>query len=358
MVEDEAVAGDDGPEAEHSEHPHGSFDAAAHPHRRHNPLRDDWVVVSPHRTKRPWQGQTDDGAADDTPTFDPDCYLCPGNPRAGGVRNPSYETTFVFENDFAALLPGAPAPVAADDGLFGIDAADGECRVVCFSPRHDLTLSKMSIEEILVVIDLWRGQLAELLGRYRWVQLFETRGAISGASNPHPHGQIWASSFLPDEAVRELTTQRRYHATHGSRMLVDYVERELRLGERVLSANDHWAVVVPYWAYWPYETLVLPRRPVSSLLDLDAAECEGLAHALKEMLQAFDRLFNTPFPYCSGWHTAPFEQGEAWQLHAHYYPPLLRSAGVAKIPASYELLANLQRDLTPETAADHLRAVL
>ncbi len=333
------------------------FDPSAHPHRRRNPLTGDWVVVSPQRTKRPWQGQTGDEAAD-APRFDPECYLCPGNTRARGVRNPEYASTFVFENDFAALLPGAPEPSSTDDGLFGIDAADGECRVICFSPRHDLTLSKMSIDEILVVIDLWRDQLADLLGRYRWVQMFETRGAISGASNPHPHGQIWASTFLPNEAVRELETQRDHLLAHGTTMLLDYVEREVVLGERVVVANDRWAVVVPYWAYWPYETLVLPRRRVASLLDLDDADREGLAVVLKAMLQAFDRLFNTPFPYCSGWHTAPRDGAEGWQLHAHYYPPLLRSADVAKIPASYELLANLQRDLTPETAADHLRAAL
>jgi len=190
------------------------------------------------------------------------------------------------------------------------------------------------------------------------VQLFETRGAISGASNPHPHGQVWASTLLPNEAVRELDAQATYLSSHGSHLLSDYVEREVALDERVIVANDHWAVVVPYWAYWPYETLVLPRRRRSSLLELDDADREGLAHALKPMLRAFDRLFNTPFPYCSGWHDAPRGQGDAWQLHAHYYPPLLRSADIAKIPASYELLANLQRDLTPETAAQHLRAVL
>lgn len=336
-----------------------TFVPSDHPHRRRNPLTGDWVVVSPQRTKRPWQGQTDELVDDGTPTYDPGCYLCPGNERAGGVTNPSYESTFVFQNDFAALLPDVPQPVNdASDELFEIDGADGECRVICFSPQHNLTLSKMSMEEIGVVIALWREQLAELSPQYDWVQIFETRGAISGSSNPHPHGQIWASNFLPNEAQREIRTQADYATTHGSSMLLDYAEREATDGERTIVMNDHWIVVIPYWAYWPYETLVLPRRPVRSLLDLEADDEEALAEVLSSMLRGFDRLFATPFPYCSGWHNAPTSGTTDFLLHAHYHPPLLRSADVAKIPASYELLANLQRDLTPESAAVNLRNVL
>ncbi len=338
------------------------FDPARHPHRRLNPLTGEWVVVSPQRTQRPWNGQTKAATAP-APTFDAGCYLCPGNERAGGVHNPLYESTFVFENDFAALEPDAPTPATSPDELFQVDTGAGECRVICFSPRHDLTLADMDHADVVRVIELWRSQLVELEATHRWVQIFETRGAISGASNAHPHGQIWASDFLPDEAERELASQRRYHAAHGRRMLMDYMEHELEVGERVVATNESWVVVVPYWAYWPYETMVLPRRPVGSLTDLGADECESLARILQSMLRAFDALFATPFPYCSGWHGAPRSDAldtssDAWQLHAHYYPPLLRSADVAKIPASYELLANRQRDLTPEFAAANLRAVL
>jgi len=315
------------------------------------------VVVSPQRTQRPWEGSTGEPPPV-APSYDPECSLCPSNERAGGIRNPDYDGTFVFENDFAALLPDAPTPPGVDEGWFATAPAVGECRVLCFSPRHDLTLASMAPAQVRSVVDLWRSQEAELSERYSWVQIFETRGAMSGASNPHPHGQIWASEFVPNEANIELEHQRRHRATHGARLLVEYAEQEVHRAERIVAINDHWLVVVPHWAYWPFETLVLPRRPVATLGGLTGDECDALAAILPVMLGAFDRLFETPFPYCSGWHTAPRGHQDSWQLHAHYYPPLLRSADIAKIPASYELLSNLQRDLTPETAAARLRAVL
>ncbi len=333
------------------------FEPSRDPHRRHNPLTGDWVIVSPHRTQRPWVGQRSAAPAP-AATYDPSCYLCPGTERAGGVRNPDYDSTFVFQNDFAALLPDAAVPgPASADGLFTAAEATGECRVLCFSPRHDLTLAGMSHAEVVTVIELWQSQLVELRERYQWVQIFETRGAISGASNPHPHGQVWASAFLPDEARREMERQGTYFEREGRPLLLDYAEQELDLAERIVTFNDDWVVIVPYWAYWPFETLVLPRRRLERLEAVEGSERDSLADVLQTMLRAFDALFDTPFPYCSGWHTAPnVSNTVGWQVHAHYYPPLLRSADVAKIPASYELLANLQRDITPEAAAAALRS--
>lgn len=332
------------------------FNASDHPYRRLNALTGEYVLVSPHRTKRPWQGQTEDAPQGGRPPYDPECYLCPGNERAGDAKNPDYEDTFVFTNDFAALLPDTPQHSEASRELFRLESVQGTCRVICFSPRHDLTLAQMDREAIRKVVDLWANQLDELAEKYRWVQIFESRGAMVGASNPHPHGQIWASSFLPNEAAREDVQQRRYFEKHGSPLLVDYAEIELKSRERIVVENDHWLVMVPYWAYWPFETLVLPKRHVCYLTDLKDDERNALADILKKMLTRFDNLFKTSFPYCSGWHNAPVgEDTEHWQLHAHYYPPLLRSATVQKFVASYEWLAEAQRDLTAETAAARLR---
>ncbi|ADI14117.1 UDP-glucose--hexose-1-phosphate uridylyltransferase [Truepera radiovictrix] len=330
------------------------------PHRRLNALTGRYVLVSPHRTQRPWQGKVEAPVRETRPTYDPTCYLCPGNARAGGVRNPPYESTFVFVNDFAALLPDPPAlEPPTGDPILQWEPVRGESRVICFSPRHDLTLAEMDHAALCEVVALWVEQLGELGERYRWVQIFESKGAIVGASNPHPHGQIWASDFLPNEARAEDAQQRRYWEAHGRPLLVDYAALE-RGGERAVVENAHWLVVVPFWAYWPFETLVLPKRHVLRLTDLTDEERGALADILKRMLVRFDNLFETSFPYLSGWHGAPTGAGydedvRHWQLHAHFYPPLLRSASVQKFVASYEWLAEAQRDLSAEAAAARLR---
>jgi UDPglucose--hexose-1-phosphate uridylyltransferase len=327
-----------------------------HPHRRRNPLTGRWVLVAAGRTRRPWQGQEERPPAEERPRYDPDCYLCPGNARAGGERNPSYAETFVFTNDFAALRPGTPASEVAPHPLLQAHTQPGTCRVLCFSPRHDLTLARMSVEQVRTVVDLWAVQVAELAADYRWVQVFENRGESMGASNPHPHGQVWASAVLPDEPAAEDHAQRTHLRETGRPLLVDYAELEAADGTRVVVANEHWLAVVPFWAVWPFETLVLPRRPTARLPDLDDEQRDALAALLLDLLARCDNLFSHPFPYSMGWHGAPAGDGSHWQLHAHVYPPLLRSATVRKFMVGYEMLADVQRDLTPEEAAERLRA--
>ncbi len=329
------------------------------PHRRLNALTGDWILVSPHRTRRPWLGKVEAASRERRPRYDPRCYLCPGNRRAGGAVNPAYEHTFVFENDFAALLPDAPGDPPQGDPLLLREATRGQCRVVCFSPRHDWTLPEMPVEEIRRVIDLWADQTKELGSRWRWVQVFENKGEIMGCSNPHPHGQIWAGNFLPNEPAKEERQQLEYWQTRGGPLLCDYLETELSSGERVVLQNRDWALVVPFWATWPFETLLLPRRRVERLYDLDENERGNLADILKRLLTRYDNLFETSFPYSMGWHGAPTDGGDYphWQLHAHFLPPLLRSATVKKFMVGYEMLAEAQRDLTPEQAAGRLRSL-
>lgn len=335
------------------------FNPTDHPHRRLNPLTGEYVLVSPHRTKRPWQGQVERPPQEQRPAYDPTCYLCPGNERAGGERNPEYTSTFVFTNDFAALLPDTPPSPDNSHPLLQLESEQGTARVICFSPRHDLTLPEMAVEDIRRVVDLWGEQVSELGQRYRWVQVFENKGTTMGASNPHPHGQIWAGTALPNEAAKEDHHQRAYYVQHGRRLLVDYAALETERRERVVVENDAWVAVVPYWAVWPFEILLMPRAHVLRLPDLTDEQRDALADILKRLLTRYDNLFETSFPYSMGWHGAPTDSGDYpyWQLHAHFYPPLLRSATVRKFMVGYEMLAEAQRDLTSEQAAERLRAV-
>lgn len=336
-----------------------SFDATEHPHRRYNPLRDEWVLVSPHRAKRPWQGQQDAPEESGAVAHDPDCYLCPGNVRVTGETNPPYDGPFVFANDFAALLPDAPGPEEPDKGdLFRTARARGTSRVICFSPDHSRTLPLLSVPQIKAVIDVWADEAARLGEDYAHVQIFENKGAMMGCSNPHPHGQIWATAYLPTEIAREDETQKAWRRAHGLPMLLDLAARESG-GPRVVVEQEDWLAVVPFWAEWPFETLLLPRFPVARITDLSSNQRLSLAHALQELTTRYDNLFACSFPYSMGWHGAPFgrEETRHWQLHAHFYPPLLRSSSVRKFMVGYEMLAEAQRDLTPEQAAARLRAV-
>jgi UDPglucose--hexose-1-phosphate uridylyltransferase len=331
----------------------------AGPHRRYNPLLDEWVLVSPHRLERPWQGQVDAPQPSTLPAYDPGCYLCPGNLRANGERNPAYDTTFVFDNDFPALLPGAPGESAPADDLFVAEPQSGICRVVCFSSRHDLTLARMDTAGIRTVVEAWIDEVERLsgLGTVRYVQVFENKGAAMGCSNPHPHGQVWASATVPHVPARKLAMQRRYQERHGQDLLGDYLARELAAGERVVCRNDAWAVVVPFWAVWPFETMVIPVRMVDDLRELADDERDQLADILRQLTARYDNLFTCSFPYSMGWHGRPVDRHAypGCRLHAVYFPPLLRSATVRKFLVGYEMTAEPQRDLTAESAAARLR---
>jgi UDPglucose--hexose-1-phosphate uridylyltransferase len=330
------------------------------PHRRFNPLKREWVLVSPHRTERPWQGQVEKREAAKLPEYDPHCYLCPGNERAGGLRNPKYESTYVFDNDFAALKPDIPQ-MQIDVGEKGIVAAETEpgiCRVVCFSPRHDLTIAQMSVSGIRKVVDTWVEQYQELgaLPTINHVQIFENRGAIMGCSNPHPHGQIWANHTIPDEPRKEQFSFDDYLRDRGECLLCAYLALESGLGERTVCENAHFVALVPFWATWPFETLLLSKTHVPDLALPDAVR-DALADIMKRLTTRYDSLFQISFPYSMGFHQRPTDSQEhqEWHVHAHYYPPLLRSATVRKFMVGYEMLAEPQRDITPEAAAQRLR---
>ncbi|MGE5598800.1 MAG: UDP-glucose--hexose-1-phosphate uridylyltransferase [Bacteroidota bacterium] len=333
---------------------------ADYPHRRYNPLTGEWVLCSPHRTKRPWLGQVEKPQPERLPAYDPGCYLCPGNARASGERNPQYTGTYVFENDFAALLPGTAAGDEMNEGgLFVAHSVAGVCRVICFSPRHDLTLARMTPAAIRGVVDAWAAETAALGAREEvgYVQVFENKGAMMGCSNPHPHCQVWASRHVPMIPAKKLAAQKAYLAAHGTDLLGDYLALERQKGERLVCQNRYWTALVPFWAVWPYETMLVPARRAPDLPSLTEAERDGLAEIIKDLATRYDNLFSTSFPYSMGWHGRPTdgEEHPYWRLHAVYYPPLLRSATVRKFLVGYEMTAEPQRDITPEWAAARLR---
>jgi UDPglucose--hexose-1-phosphate uridylyltransferase len=337
------------------------FDWTQDPHRRFNPLTREWVLVSPHRTQRPWQGQIEKPSVAARPDYDPTCYLCPGNPRAGGVRNPAYTSTFVFDNDFAALKPDTPLDSFEQDGLLIAKSEPGICRVVCFSPHHNLTIANMELADLRTVVDTWVDQFVELGARpeINYVQIFENRGEMMGASNPHPHCQIWSSYSLPNEISKEQASLLAWREQRGTCLLCEYERLEQSGSERLVEANEHFLTVVPFWAVWPFETMVIARRHVASIDLLTDPERDALADILKRTTARYDRLFDVSFPYSMGFHQRPTDgtAHDEHHLHLHFYPPLLRSATVRKFLVGYEMLATPQRDITPEAAARRLREV-
>jgi UDPglucose--hexose-1-phosphate uridylyltransferase len=337
------------------------FSVNEHPHRRYNPLSGEWLLISPHRTKRPWQGQQELNQWPESPEHDPTCYLCAGNARAGGEVNPHYQTTFAFTNDFAALMPSVPDAPCVNDPLFQIQAEHGTSRVICYSPDHSKTLPLLNDEEIQALICTWITEAADLGKTYPSVQIFENKGTVMGCSNQHPHGQIWAQSQLPTLVAKEDKQQRDYLQQQGVSLLLDYARKESANGERVVIENEDWLVVMPFWAAWPFETLLLPKWPCARITELSDDTQRSLGNILRDLTARYDNLFECSFPYSMGWHGAPFhtdadmDSADHWQLHAHFYPPLLRSASVRKFMVGYEMLAEPQRDLSPEQAAARLR---
>ncbi len=329
-------------------------------HRRYNPLKDEWVLVSPQRTSRPWKGKQEKITKDKKPEYDNQCYLCPGNKRASGQINPQYQNTFVFDNDFPAITKSNQSKIQQESGIFFTENVNGVCRVVCFSPKHNLTLAEIPEKKIESVINTWIKETKTLSKIYKWVQIFENKGEMMGCSNLHPHGQIWAGNFIPTEISKEDAQQKNYFQKKQSPLLVDYLQVEQLKQERVVIENNNWIVLVPFWATWPYEIMIIPQNHHPNLIQLSSSEIIDLAKIMKKILVAYDKLFDTSMPYSMGWHFAPFygKNNNHWQLHAHYYPPLLRSAVVKKFMVGYEMLSEAQRDITPEEATKKLKKLV
>lgn len=337
------------------------FDFREHSHRRYNPLTGEWIQVSPHRSKRPWQGQVEKVSGGALPRYDQECYLCPGNVRANGEVNPPYDSTYSFTNDFAALVPDVPTGEIAEDGLLLAKSEKGLCRVICFSPRHDQTIAEMTSEGIRKVVDLWITEY-ETLSQHpdiNYIQIFENKGSVMGCSNPHPHGQIWAQESLPVEPTKKQFFQQQYFDKHGETLLSHYLKIELKKDERIIFSNEHFVVLVPFWATWPFEAMIVPRRKMAHITEMNNAERDAFADAYRRLTCRYDNLFETSFPYSAGIHQAPSDgqHHEAWHWHMLFYPPLLRSATVKKFMVGYEMLANPQRDITPEFSAQKLKSL-
>lgn len=336
-----------------------NFSFEEHPHRRYNPLTDSWVLVSPHRTKRPWQGQVEKVIEEKRPEYDPTCYLCAGNVRSNGEVNPDYQDVYAFTNDFSALLADTPQGSFQSGELFRAESESGICKVICFSPRHDLTIPEMEESAIRKVVDKWVAEYQELDANpdISYVQIFENKGFVMGCSNPHPHGQIWASSSVPEEPAKKQANQLKYFQKHNRTLISDYLQGELSQKVRILFENDHFVVLIPFWAVWPYEAMIIPRRAMARITEMTEAERDAFANAYKHLTTIYDNLFEVSFPYSAGIHQAPTdgESHEEWHWHMVFLPPLLRSASVKKFMVGYEMLANPQRDITAEQAAQKLR---
>lgn len=337
------------------------FSISEHPHKRLNILTGEWILVSPHRNKRPWQGKVENSALAERAAYEAECYLCPGNQRADGTKNPLYSEPFAFPNDYAALLTSSPDGLHNEEGLLVAESQQGICKVICFSPFHHLTLPQMDLSSIGKVVDLWQQEFRSLAANswIKYIQIFENKGDIMGCSNPHPHGQIWSLNSIPTELQKETVSQQNYFQEKGKSLLADYLALELAKGERIVCENEHFAALVPFWAVWPFETMVISKRPIQTILDFTAVEKSALAAILQQLTIRYDNLFETSFPYSAGMHQAPVNDGDhpEWHWHMHFYPPLLRNATIKKFMVGFEMLASAQRDITPEYAAEQLKNV-